>query len=357
MKQQEILKKIGDIIKDLNEQYEFLQSQEGMFNELELELFSANAHFLVDHTKILKRLNVGVEPALVANKEETVQQPAPEPFQAPAEPEVQESEPEAESVEPFSAPLPFIMEPAVTFDPEPVPELTINEQPPAEDPISAAPEPLEKPVLAEVIAPQEVSTPEEVPVTSASPAPQEAVMPEETPAPEIAVAQNQPDTFSYIRQTPEVSSAEHTFSISSHSEDAYEEPAALTAPEPASATASESTTSGEEAEQPVLTLNQKLSAQLRPSVSKPESQSTSAQPAISDIKSAINLNDKMLFVKDLFNGYSLSYSEAVDLVNRCKSFDDADRFLKTNYAVKNHWADKPATTDKFYAILRRRFPQ
>jgi hypothetical protein len=74
-----------------------------------------------------------------------------------------------------------------------------------------------------------------------------------------------------------------------------------------------------------------------------------------DIKTAINLNDKLLFIKDLFNGYSLAYSEAVELLNRFDNFAEADAFLQSNYALKNGWSEKPQTVEKLYAILRKRF--
>ena len=76
---------------------------------------------------------------------------------------------------------------------------------------------------------------------------------------------------------------------------------------------------------------------------------------ISDIKLAITLNDKLLYVKDLFNGYNLAYSEAVEILNRFNTFEEASRFLKTNYVTKNNWDSKPATVEKFYALLKRRY--
>jgi hypothetical protein len=76
---------------------------------------------------------------------------------------------------------------------------------------------------------------------------------------------------------------------------------------------------------------------------------------INDLKSAITLNDKLMFVKDLFNGYSLAYSEAIEILNRFNNFDEAERFLKSNYYTKNNWENKPGTVDKFYDLLRRRF--
>lgn len=103
-----------------------------------------------------------------------------------------------------------------------------------------------------------------------------------------------------------------------------------------------------------LSLNERLSAQ-RKTGGNPLGAVRGDGERISDIKSAISLNDKLLFIKDLFNGYSLAYSEAIELLNRYDDFASADAFLQTNYAKKNNWTDKPETVDKLYAILRKRF--
>ena len=100
------------------------------------------------------------------------------------------------------------------------------------------------------------------------------------------------------------------------------------------------------------TLNERISAQQ--DAQRTLSSSFNQQP-VSDLKSIISLNDKLLFIKDLFNGYSLAYSEAIELANRSGNFEVAENFLKTNYAVKNNWAAKQDTVDKFYEILNRRF--
>lgn len=104
-----------------------------------------------------------------------------------------------------------------------------------------------------------------------------------------------------------------------------------------------------------LSLNERLSAQRKAGGGNPLVAAKGEGERISDIKSAISLNDKLLFIKDLFNGYSLAYSEAIELLNRYDDFAAADGFLKTNYAQKNNWADKPETVDKLYTILRKRF--
>lgn len=80
-----------------------------------------------------------------------------------------------------------------------------------------------------------------------------------------------------------------------------------------------------------------------------------SQEPVKDLKTVINLNDKMLFVKDLFSGYSLAYQEAIDTLNRMEDFETADQFLQANYVVKYKWAEQSKTADRFYEILNRRF--
>ncbi|MFB5944862.1 hypothetical protein [Albibacterium profundi] len=116
-----------------------------------------------------------------------------------------------------------------------------------------------------------------------------------------------------------------------------------------------------------MSLNERLFAQRKNTLSEDKPSTPLAQglntpktpipkqQRIRDIKSSINLNDKLLFIKDLFNGYSLAYSEAIELLNRFETMEDADHFLQSNYAAKNNWGTKQATVDKLYAILRKRY--
>lgn len=106
-----------------------------------------------------------------------------------------------------------------------------------------------------------------------------------------------------------------------------------------------------------MTLNERLSAQRTAAntASSFTAAPAASQAPVKDLKSAITLNDKMLFVRDLFNGYSLAYSEAIEILNRFNNFEDANRFLTANYVDKNNWAAKQSTADKFYDFLKRRF--
>lgn len=76
-----------------------------------------------------------------------------------------------------------------------------------------------------------------------------------------------------------------------------------------------------------------------------------------DLQATISLNDKWFFIKELFNGSTATYNEAIHLTNKCESFEDAERFLQRNYGVANQWSEKIKPLEKFYAILGRRFPK
>lgn len=107
-----------------------------------------------------------------------------------------------------------------------------------------------------------------------------------------------------------------------------------------------------------LTLNELIQQQKKAGLTNANQFNTSQDKSsdrIADLKVAVSLNDKLLFIKDLFNGYSLAYSEAIELLNRFDNFAEADAFLQSNYSLKNNWASKPQTVDKLYAILRKKY--
>jgi hypothetical protein len=289
MKQQEVFKKIGTIIKEINDQYNYLVENENELNDLELELFVANAHFLADHSEVLRKLSL--------NKPEP---PKPAPVSEPR-----------------------FFEPVVQQSPTPPVEVT---------PVSE-----EKP---------------------------------KGHVPHIDLRGDDTGSdYSYTRQEPEIIRHELNLDDIPDLEEEEEEPVTETVHQPIEIPKYEApkieivqppvkepvkteAKATEEKEEP-LTINQRISAQLNATASR-HAEHVSAQP-IRDLKQAITLNDKLLYIKDLFNGYNLAYSEAVDILNRFNSFDEADNFLKTSYAVKNHWESKEATVEKFYDLLRRRY--
>jgi hypothetical protein len=73
-----------------------------------------------------------------------------------------------------------------------------------------------------------------------------------------------------------------------------------------------------------------------------------------ELKSHISLNDKFIFMNELFGGKLNDYKESLDSLNACSSFDQAlARFqkLKNKYEMD----EKLDSYHRFMDILRRRF--
>jgi hypothetical protein len=298
MNKKEIFKKVGSIISELNEQFEYLSQNADNLNELELELFAANADFLSDHISILLKLNTGSGEIL---KENIVSEIKDEEIihEVPMNVELQEEEVDGENVEEVIMPdwkFRIENESVVSFDFEDKNTDELFDRPLTEDELRVIHEKTKLKTISE---------------------------------PESDVQWNNQE---------ELENLQHVIS---------EKPAEVVQ---INTIDSEPVSSIDEETQP-LTLNEILSAQ--------SSQSTVSsqfnQRQSKDLKGLISLNDKLQFVRDLFNGYSLAYSEAIELLNRFDSFEAADNFLKQNYAAKNSWAEKQDVADKFYEILNRRF--
>ncbi|QKJ31523.1 hypothetical protein HQ865_17715 [Mucilaginibacter mali] len=348
MKQQDVFKKIGGIITEINEQYEYLQSVNGISNDLELELLMANAHFLSDHIEILRKLNVQAAKAQeVAAREAPVPEVKPEPLielkpePGPETKPEPKNTPEPQYFQPFTSEPEEAEESVAEIEEEeeaPVFEFNIDNQIEApEEEEAPEPEPAPAPIRHELtledigedwdededendqsevetgLAPEEVKAVKAIPAT---PIPEPA---KPTPAPEPVI--EEPVAVhpkERPKQTPEPIAEKHTQIMV--------------------------------AEEEIITINQRMSAQMAAT-----RVSDQLQQPINDLKGAITLNDKLLYIRELFNGYSLAYSEALDLMNRMQSFEEAQTFLKNSYATKNNWADKQAVADKFYALLQRRY--
>ncbi|RZK81737.1 MAG: hypothetical protein EOO92_04270 [Pedobacter sp.] len=309
--QNNIFKKIGYILNELQDQYEFLSANPEQLSELELELFLANANFLTDHVQIVKKINENnpVKELPTPDKQET---------QVHAVAEDEEVEPPT---------FEFIIndqqdKPADTLDIEEV--VTDNE---AEERVDY----FEEQEIEEVI---EEAT-EEV-------GPEPFLIKQEEVAPIIPTAHTSIEAEPALTPVDPVPSVVNTPG----------ESVILTEPiEPV--TPQHEQFAPQQPVAPVkLTLNDLLAGKNSSNTFHEEN----SRPAVTDLKKAVNLNEKLLYIKDLFNGYNLAYSEAIDIINKLPDFKAADAFLKNNYAAKNNWDAKQATVDKFYDLIRQRFP-
>ncbi len=328
MKQKEVFNRIGGIIQELNDQYEYLKTVMDDLNDLELELFVSNAHFLTNHVEILRKLNL--QNSKFKNlpvERPPVEKPAIEKAETTYEhkyfePVVQQMKLDNEAIEeqyvkpPFKpVEVQFINNmdreekkgPLVYTDPD--------DRQGTNSPVYNEHETIRHELILDEGQNWEDDD-ENIPVENEIVEEEEVQKTNMTPQPEtnnsVEIKEAGPIKYEQRPVTPVK-------------------------------------TVGEE----VLTINQKISSQLGEKAMG-RTDELNVKP-ITDIKLAITLNDKLLFVKDLFNGYNLAYSEAIEILNRFNTFEEAMRFLKTNYVSKNNWDSKPATTEKFYDLLKRRY--
>lgn len=359
MKQLEVFNKIGGILKELNEQYQYIQADPENINDLEMELFVANAHFLTDHAEILNKLNQRTKAEKaeenradkVGTKADNKMLPPPAPIELPE----RKFELPVVNIEP-SKPVEQSKAEPIRFT-EPVkPAEPVEEQkptPPAKEPVVAS-EKFFEPLVQQ-------------------PKPKRAE-PAEQPAPHIDLSSDTPkDSYSFIMEPPEVIRHELEIDPDALADEGEDDEVAAKpfeavepdVPQPTNAEIKTESTPeinvepapAETKQEPtkvkdeVLTINERMSAQRTGTAQYTEQ----APQPITNLKAAITLNDKLIFIKDLFNGYSLAYSEAIEILNRFNTFEEANRFLTKNYTAKNNWDSKQETAEKFYALLRRRY--
>ncbi len=393
MNQQDIFRKIGSILTELNEQYQFLAQNPQQLNDLELELFLANAHFLSDHVNIVKKLNTITEdkPAEPGNHASLAEQNTiilPEAEKSYAEDdecfdpqeleEVATAQEEEERVD--VKPEQEVLDDEIIEEEKAASLLNKDFFKPDQDDhtfefvlgkhdendqfdyeAKSVEEIFDRPLSkeeAEILARKKIihekedalSVQEEVlPTEEDEIGPEPFLIPQEEEEEPLVIAEEEPVAVvkevepvavpsEPIEALKDVKLDDPIISPPVEQERPLFRPEAVPvkpAPQP-------------EAAKPAPSLNDLLA----------KTNGKSDEPVkapIADLKQAISLNEKLLFIKDLFNGYNLAYSEVIDIINKMSSFEAADSYLQNNYAAKNNWANKQATVDQFYELLNRRF--
>jgi hypothetical protein len=76
---------------------------------------------------------------------------------------------------------------------------------------------------------------------------------------------------------------------------------------------------------------------------------------IADIKEAITLNQKFIFIKELVNGDAIEYNNMLSAIDQCDNYKAALHLLNDNYSVKWNWVQDKPEVKEFYAIVERKF--
>lgn len=79
------------------------------------------------------------------------------------------------------------------------------------------------------------------------------------------------------------------------------------------------------------------------------------QSPIQDLKKAVGLNERYLFSKTLFNNEMSALIDALDKLNKMESFDDALKFISTEYDEKYNWKEHGEEQLLFINTIKRKF--
>lgn len=78
------------------------------------------------------------------------------------------------------------------------------------------------------------------------------------------------------------------------------------------------------------------------------------QNKVNDLKAAIDLNHKFLFITELFDGNSPEYSQTIERLNNAASLEEAFKIL-TEKREKYRWDEKEGTFRIFNDLIHRKF--
>ncbi|WP_301920700.1 hypothetical protein [Ferruginibacter sp.] len=76
---------------------------------------------------------------------------------------------------------------------------------------------------------------------------------------------------------------------------------------------------------------------------------------VKDLKKAIGLNDRFLFISELFRGDEAMYERSIKTINSFSIWPEAEYWIKRELKIKIGWHDNHPVVQQFDQLIRRRF--
>jgi hypothetical protein len=96
-----------------------------------------------------------------------------------------------------------------------------------------------------------------------------------------------------------------------------------------------------------------LNEQLKPS--KTELVDSLGGTPIKDLKRGIGINDRFLFIQELFRGDEVMYERSIKTINNFQILAEAEYWIERELKLKLGWQEDQLATRHFCALVRRRF--
>jgi hypothetical protein len=76
---------------------------------------------------------------------------------------------------------------------------------------------------------------------------------------------------------------------------------------------------------------------------------------VKDLKKAIGVNDRFLYLNELFRGDEVMYERSIKTINAFEIYGEAEFWIRRELKLKLGWDDKYETVKQFDQLIRRRF--
>jgi hypothetical protein len=76
---------------------------------------------------------------------------------------------------------------------------------------------------------------------------------------------------------------------------------------------------------------------------------------VRELKKAIGINDRYVFINELFRGDEPMYERSIKTINNFRILPEAEYWMERELKIKLGWDDSREITKHFYQLVRRRF--
>ncbi len=76
---------------------------------------------------------------------------------------------------------------------------------------------------------------------------------------------------------------------------------------------------------------------------------------VKDLKKAIGINDRFLYINDLFRGDEAMYERSIKTINSFSIWAEAEYWIRRELKTKLGWTDEDETVKQFDQLVKRRF--
>ena len=88
---------------------------------------------------------------------------------------------------------------------------------------------------------------------------------------------------------------------------------------------------------------------------KTEVMQTLKDAPIRDLRKAIGINDRFVFINELFRGVEVMYERSIKTINSFNIYPEAEYWMNRELKIKLGWDDSKELVTHFYQLVKRRF--